>query len=176
MKARYYIGGLLIIITIAMVFAGWKAMVSGKDAGPEVGYLAPEFALNDIHGNSVNLKDIIGRNKVTLVNFWATWCPPCRGEIPELIQLYKKYAPQKMALLAIDLQEEPGKVKAFAKEKGMNFTVLIDSNGMVGNQYRVSGIPTTFIVDSKGQIRDVIVGGTTLKTLEAKIQPLLKGK
>lgn len=176
MKTRYFIWGLLIIIAVTLAFSGRNIMEAGKNVGPAVGNQAPNFTLNDIHGKSVKLKDVTGRNKVTLVNFWATWCPPCRGEIPELIQLYKKYAPQKVALLAVDLQEDPGKVKAFAKENGMNFPILMDTNGMVGSQYRVSGIPTTFIMDSKGQIRDMIVGGTTLKTLEAKIQPLLKGK
>lgn len=173
MKARYYILGLLIIVAITLVFAGWKITAAGK-VGPEIGNQAPDFTLNDLNGKSVKLKDITSQNKVTLVNFWATWCPPCRGEIPELIKLYKKYSTQKVALLALDLQEDPGKVKAFAKDKGMTFPILMDTNGMVGNQYRVSGIPSTFIVDSKGIIRDMIVGGTTLETVEAKIKPLLK--
>jgi DsbE subfamily thiol:disulfide oxidoreductase len=176
MKPRYFIWGLWMIVAVTLVFTGWKSLAAGKDVSPEIGKLAPDFTLSDIHGKSFKLKDVTKQNKVTLINFWATWCPPCRGEIPELIQWYKKYASQKMALLAIDLQEDPGKVKTFAKEKGMNFTVLVDTNGEVGNQYWVSSIPTTFIVDSKGRIREKIVGGTTLEALEAIIQPLLKGK
>jgi DsbE subfamily thiol:disulfide oxidoreductase len=165
--------GLLVVAVFTMVFAGWR-IAAAENVGPEIGKQAPEFTLNDLNGKSIKLKDMISQNKVTLVNFWATWCPPCRGEIPELIELHKKYASQKVALMAIDLQEDPGQVKSFAKEKGMNFTVLVDNTGMVANQYRVSGIPTTFIVDSKGIIRDMIVGGTTLKVLESKIKPLLK--
>jgi DsbE subfamily thiol:disulfide oxidoreductase len=175
MKIRYYILGLLIVVAVTMAFAGWKIMAAGN-AGPEIGKQAPEFTLNDLNGKSVKLKDVVSQNKVTLVNFWATWCPPCRGEIPELIKLYKKYSGQKMALVAIDLQEDPGQVKAFAKSNGMNFMVLVDTKGIAGNQYRVSGIPTTFIIDNKGVIRDMTVGGTTLEALEAKIQPLIKGK
>lgn len=163
------------IVAVTMLFAGWRIMAAGN-VGPEIGKQAPEFTLDDLNGKSIKLKDVTSQNKVTLVNFWATWCPPCRGEIPELIKLYKKYSGQKLALVAIDLQEDPAQVKAFARRNGINFTVLVDNNGMVGNQYRVSGIPTTFVIDNKGIIRDMTVGGTTLEALEAKIRPLIKVK
>lgn len=173
MKTRYLLWGLLVIVAVTLSFAGWRIGAAGN-TGPEIGKIAPDFTLKDLNGKSVKLKDIINQNKVTLVNFWATWCPPCRREIPELIEFYQKYNPQKVALLAIDLQEDPGKVKTFAKKNGMNFPVLLDINGMAGNRYRVSGIPTTFILDGKGIIRDMIVGGTSLAALEAKIKPMLK--
>lgn len=173
MKAKYLMWGLLVIVTVALVFTGFLIGAAGN-VGPEIGKLAPDFTLADLKGKNVKLKDVINQNKVTLVNFWATWCPPCRGEIPELIDLYTKYGSQKMALLAIDIQEDPGRVKSFVKDNGMNFPILLDTRGMVANIYRVSGIPTTYIIDGKGTIRDMIIGGTTLNTLEAKIKPLLK--
>lgn len=173
MKAKHLMLGLLVAVAVTLVFTGWQIGAAGS-VGPEIGKLAPDFTLNDLNGKSVKLKEVISQNKVTLVNFWATWCPPCRREIPELVEFYQKYSSQKVALLALDLQEDPGKVKSFAKDNGMNFPVLLDTKGSVGNQYRVSGIPTTFILDGKGTIRDMIVGGTSLAALEAKIKPLLK--
>lgn len=175
MKPKMYLGVLLIIVTVIMVFTGSKLMAAGNDAAPAIGHLAPDFTLTNLNGKNIQLKEITGQNKVTLVNFWATWCPPCRGEIPELVKLYQKYGSQKMALLAVNLQEDPGQVKAFAADKRMSFPILIDNKGQVANKYQVTGIPTTFIVDRQGYIRDFIVGGTTYGVLEAKIQPLLKG-
>lgn len=178
MKPKFYLWGLLLFMAITLVFVGWKIMAATEKnlVGAEIGSTAPDFTLTDINGKSVNLKDVVGENKATLVNFWATWCPPCRSEIPELNKFYQKYGSQKVALLAVDIQEDPSKVKSFVKGYGMNFPVVIDATGKVANQYRVSGIPTTFILDNKGKVRDMIVGGTTLGVLESKIKPLLKDK
>lgn len=173
MKPKYF-GVLLVFVMVILVFTGWKIMAAGNDVAPVIGHPAPGFTLADLSGKNVQLKEITSQNKVTLVNFWATWCPPCRGEIPELVKLYQKYRSQKMALLAINLQEDPGQVKVFAENKGMQFPILIDNKGQVANQYQVTGIPTTFIVDRQGRIRDFIVGGTTYEVLEAKIKPFLK--
>jgi peroxiredoxin len=175
---KVVVPGILVIVMVLIIFTGWKVNSAvnkeSLKAAPQVGYIAPDFSLTDVNGKRVKLSDVYSKNKVTLINFWATWCPPCRGEIPELIKLYRKYAPQRLALLAVDLQEETEHVKSFAGKNKMKFTVLADTSGKVGDQYRIFSIPSTFILDRRGRIRDLIIGGAKLKTFEAKIQPLLR--
>ena len=169
----------VLLITALVILTGtWgvKTILAPNDAAPVVNKMAPDFDLPNLEGKQVNLKKTMAQNKVTLVNFWATWCPPCRGEIPELIDFNRKYSKQKVTVLAVNLQEEPKEVAAFAKEVGLNFPVLTDQTGKVGNLYQVYAIPTTFIIDRKGIIRFKIEGGTNLKTLAAKVEVLLKEK
>jgi cytochrome c biogenesis protein CcmG/thiol:disulfide interchange protein DsbE len=178
MKKRQYWFGLIIAgIFLAVALVGLRVGVwhqAAESAKPVEGYPAPNFTLPDLNGRKVVLKNIIARNKVTVINFWATWCPPCRAEIPELKRFYRKYSSRGMTVLAIDLQEKPGTVSAFARKNAMNFPVLTDTTGKIGNLYQVLSLPNTFILDQKGTIRAVIKGGTNLATLDQKVQPLLK--
>ena len=124
----------------------------------------------------MNLGTAVNRNRITLVNFWATWCPPCRAEIPELVKFYGEYKTKGVALLAVNLQESPEAVKAFAGKNGMRFPVLLDSSGKVAQVYQVYAIPTTFILDRHGVIRDLIQGSINLATLQTKVGKLLAEK
>jgi cytochrome c biogenesis protein CcmG, thiol:disulfide interchange protein DsbE len=176
LQKRLFILGLIvsgIILTITITGVGTSYAV--KNVGPLEGYFAANFTLPDVNGKKIELKSVFSKNKVTVVNFWATWCPPCRGEIPEFVAFYKKYPHKKLAILAINLREEPQKVKSFAKKAGMNFSVLTDTSGKIGDLYQIYAIPTTFIIDQKGKIRDVIKGSTSREVLEANVLPLLKG-
>jgi len=166
----WLVPGALILVAALIVIPALAA------SPPRLGGTAPSFALPDLRGNQIQLAAEIKSHRVTLVNFWATWCPPCRQEIPELIALYKRYKPQGLQLLAVDLREDPGEVKAFAARQGMTFPVLIDSNGRVADKYGIYYIPTTYILDGDGRIRAKFEGGTTASALRAKIDPLLKGK
>jgi peroxiredoxin len=163
--------GLLAVISIV-----WLGMATGNAAptGTAVGNRVPDFTLADLNNQPYQLGAIISENQATLVNFWATWCGPCRGEIPELIRFYSRFSPQKVALLAINLQEKPVEVRKFAQKAGMNFPVLTDTTGRVGELYKVYAIPTTYIVDGKGIIRKVIEGSTTWATLETEVKAILK--
>jgi DsbE subfamily thiol:disulfide oxidoreductase len=166
-----------IVGLVALLSIAWLGMATGNGVAPTgtaVGDRVPDFTLADLNSQQYQLEAIISKNQVTLVNFWATWCGPCRGEIPELIRFYSQYSSQKVALLAINLQEKPAEVRKFAKKAGMNFPVLTDTTGRVGELYKVYAIPTTYIVDSKGIIRHVIEGSTSLRVLQAKIQTILK--
>ncbi len=178
MKRAMFLGTIVLVV-LAVVMVSWKTGSAAKNqvkTAPQIGYIAPDFTLTDINGKKVTLSEVYSGNKVTVLNFWATWCPPCRAEIPELSKLYQKYRSQKLALLAVDLQEASGNVKNFAADNGMKFSVLLDGTGEVGGVYQVYSIPSTFILDRNGRIRDVIIGSTNLKTLEVKIQPLLREK
>jgi len=108
-----------------------------------------DFTLTDLKGESWNLKSL--RGKVVLVNFWATWCPPCRKEMPDLEALCKQFQSQGLVVLAIS-DEDLGKVAPFIADKGISYTVLLDPGRKVNNQFHVMGIPKTFIYDRSGKL------------------------
>lgn len=115
-----------------------------------------DFKLKDIKGKSVRLSDF--RGKVVFLNFWATWCPPCKYEMPSMQKLYDKLRHKNFAMVAVDLQEPVSRVKDFIKKYELNFTVLLDSEGDVGRQFGIRSIPSTFILDKEGGIIGKIFG------------------
>lgn len=138
------------------------------ETGVTVGKTAPVFTLSSLDGKEVQLGNL---NKPYVLNFWATWCPPCRDEIPELDQFARKYS-GNIQFYAINLQESDVKVAAFFKQNGYNIPVLLDKNGTVAQTFRVTSIPTTIVVDSQGIIRYRKTGGVTLGELEGSIKGL----
>jgi peroxiredoxin len=108
-----------------------------------------DFTLGDLQGQQWHLKDLQG--KVVLVNFWATWCPPCRKEMPDLEALYEKYKDQGLVVLAIS-DEEAGKVSPFVTERKISYPVMLDPGGKVHALYQVEGIPKSFVYDRDGKM------------------------
>jgi peroxiredoxin len=118
---------------------------------------APAFTLPDLNGKMVTLAEKKG--KVILLNFWATWCPPCRKEMPSMEMLHKKYGGDKFEILAIATDRQGAKlVKPFIDEKGLTFTVLIDSEGHVQSLYDAYALPMTYIIGKDGLIFEKIIG------------------
>jgi len=126
--------------------------------GPEIGNLAPNFQLNNLDEESVALSDFLG--KPVLVNFWTSWCPPCRSEMPFIQDTFtdKKWADEGLVVLAIDIGESPSTVSEFVKEYGLTFPVLLDITRDVSLEYNVRAIPTTFFIDRQGMIREIRIG------------------
>lgn len=125
---------------------------------PKEGYLAPQFGLYDLKGRQVTLSDY--RGKVVLLNFWATWCAPCRREIPSLERLYRMRKDEGFEIVAVNAERtSASKVASFVEKYGMSFPILLNPQGDVGTTYRVRAIPTSFLLDKNGVIRWVIVGG-----------------
>lgn len=116
-----------------------------------VGSKAPEFSLNDLNGKSVSLKDFEG-NKAVLLVFWATWCPYCVQEIPELKKVNSEYKTKGLEIIAVDIRESSALVSNFAKKQGIDYTIVIDTDGSVSKNYNVVGIPTNVLIDKKGVI------------------------
>lgn len=117
----------------------------------EAGNLAYDFALNDVDGNLVQLSDFIGQP--VIVNFWATWCGPCRIEMPELEAAYQAHQEEGLVILALDQQESAEDVANFFDELGLNFTAVLDEEGIVSELYGVANIlPTTFFINEDGQV------------------------
>ncbi len=144
------------LFAVALVaILGLPADVRGlgpSDAAPELGRRAPDFTLPDLASKPVRLADFQGK-KAVLINFWATWCPPCREEMPTLERLSRS---RRDAIEVLGVNVEPGspaKVRAFVRELGVSFPILLDPDLAVGKLYRVRGLPTSFIVDREGIVR-----------------------
>ena len=115
-----------------------------------------QFKLNDVNGNEVSLSDFKG--KIVFLNFWTTWCPTCRIEMPSMEKLHQKFKDLDFTMVTINLQESASQVKKFFKEYKLTFTALLDVNGEVGIRYKIYSIPTTFILDKEGRIIARAVG------------------
>jgi peroxiredoxin len=122
------------------------------------GFLAPDFTLTDITGNPVQLLAL--RGQPVIVNFWATWCPPCRAEMPAFEQLWQQYNRGDVMVLGVNQAESVSAVRRFEQEVvDMTFPILFDTNAEVSNLYGVRALPTTLFVDASGRIQDVKMGG-----------------
>ena len=120
---------------------------------------APDFTLEDMDGKSYALHDF--RGKVVLVNFWATWCPPCRKEMPALEALYKKLGDESFTVLAVNQWEDPDHVFAYTGELNVfpTFPILFDPESNISEAYGVKGLPTSFLIDKQGRLAYRAVGG-----------------
>jgi peroxiredoxin len=132
---------------------------------------APDFTLTQPPGQPLTLSDF--RGKPTIINFWATWCPPCRRELPALEAAYQMYQDQ-IGFVAVDVKEDAATVAAFVEELGLTFPVAIDPDGRVSDvAYEVRGLPTTLFVDAQGVVVARHVGPLDEATIESYLTPLL---
>ncbi|HEY5668982.1 MAG TPA: TlpA disulfide reductase family protein [Anaerolineales bacterium] len=142
---------------------------------PREGFFAPDFTLDTLDGGRVALSEL--RGNIVVVNFWTTWCPPCRAETPALEASYRAYKDSGVIILGLNLTDQDSltQVEAFAKEFGLTYPILLDRDGSVGLMYQLNGLPTTFFVNREGIIRTVVVGGPMSETfIHSKIEALLK--
>lgn len=123
----------------------------------KVGQPAPDFTLNDLSNQPVSLSSLRGK-KVVLLDFWATWCGPCRMAMPGLQELQDKFKSKGFEVLSVDQAEGSDVVRPFIERKKYSFHVVLDADGQVGSQYGVRGIPTLVLVDKKGGVQFIRVG------------------
>lgn len=121
-----------------------------------IGEKAPNFTLENLNGENVSLEDY--RGKIVFINFWATWCPPCRKEMPDLNKLYLDNKEKDFVVLAVDVGESKSQVAKFIEDGGYQFPVVLDKNSDVATRYFLTGIPKTVVVDEEGVIRFVKIG------------------
>lgn len=153
-----------------LLWAGSVVLVAGAGVAL-AGDLAPDLALPDLEGKPVQLSRLKG--KVVVVNFWATWCDPCRAEIPDFVKLHQEHHGHGLELIGISMDKgKDERVKAFVKEFGIQYPVVI-GDLHVARQWLVRGIPMTFVIDREGTIARVIPGATDKRALEDDIRPLL---
>ena len=137
---------------------------------------APNWTLKDLSGKDVSFAELKG--KVVVVDFWATWCAPCRVEIPGYIALQKKYESQGLVIVGISVDAQgPGVVKKFVEQQGINYRIVMANDEVqaaFGGAEGLTAIPTTFIIDRTGKIRDRKVGAEHTETFEARLVEYLK--
>lgn len=130
--------------------------------GLKVGAKAPDFELKTLAGETVKLSDLKG--KKVMLNFWATWCPPCKAEMPAMEEFHKE-AGDEVVILAVNIDPHLD-VKAFVDENGITFPIPLDAEDKVNETYQVLSIPTTYFIDTKGNIGNKYIGAMNLDAME----------
>jgi peroxiredoxin len=173
------------ILSLAILLLGaawiWVSRVPAavgkaeKVQAPAKGLTAPGFTLEDPDGLVYELASLKG--KVVLLNFWASWCPPCKAEMPAMQEVFDQYKDQGFVILAVNstIQDDPGEAVAFYEEMGLTFPLLMDRDGSVTQTYQVRSLPTSFFIDREGIIQEVIIGGPMAEALIiSRIEKLLQ--
>ncbi len=158
---------LLLIVAIVLSLFTFVLLKSSRDSQKDQvsrlkfmareGEVAPDFTLPSLKGQWVSLKDY--RGKIVFINFWATWCPPCREEMPSMESLYQKLKGHNFVMLGISIDVKGEEVvRPYVKELGLNFTILLDTKNEISRLYGITGVPETFIIDQNGAIIMKIIG------------------
>ncbi len=165
-----------LIAAVAIAGSGWiyytrvpDNITGAAGVAAHVNFRAPEFTLTTLDGKPVTSSDL--RGKVVLVNFWATWCPPCRSEMPDIESAYQAHRDQ-FVVLAINDAEDGGTVKQFVDQFHFTFPILLDRDGAVGKRFQVQALPSSFFIDRAGIIRAANVGQMDRAYIEAQLAAL----
>ena len=179
--------GLLAVVLLGLLLAIQGCATSAQDTGrsgqegsgttgsksselaptPEIGRLAPSFTLVDLEGNQVALSDF--RGKTVFLNFWATWCPPCRAEMPEIEAVYQQYKGKGVVVIGVDILESESVVHQYVQQGGYSWTFVLDTTGEVAANYQIAAIPTSFFIDREGIIQAVNIGAMTKRAMETQL-------
>jgi len=155
-----------LVVFVALGFAGGAVAEAPKTA--------PAWELKDLSGKSVRSSDFQG--KVVLIDFWATWCPPCRAEVPGLVELQKELGPKGFTVIGVSLDDGPEVVRQFAAKFKVDYPLVMGNEAVVTAFGGVEGIPTKFLIDRSGKIVSRQVGGAEKAEIERQIRPLLEAK
>ncbi len=159
-----------IAVAIAVVVIVWMAIRHAAPNRAGASKPAPDFSLTDLAGHPLRLSDY--RGKVVILDFWATWCEPCKQEIPRFIELQSKYA-QRLEIIGISMDDDVEPVRAFQQQYKMNYPVALGSPKLADQYGGVLGLPITFVIDREGRIASRHIGATDPTVFEAEIQRLL---
>jgi len=144
-------------VAIGTVLLSLLTSVPVRAEGPTLGQPAPPFTLADLGGKSLRLEEFRGK-KAVVVNFWATWCVPCRDEMPTLERLWQERQGSLEVLgVSVDVGD-PERVKSFVRAVGVTFPILLDPEGKAGRPYRIRALPTSFVIDRSGVLRSREIG------------------
>jgi peroxiredoxin len=169
-------------ILILIAGASW-IVLSAQEAGaatdgisaPQAGFAAPDFKLITPTGETYTLSEL--RGQAVLVNLWATWCPPCRAEMPAIQKIYEEYKDQGFIVLALDMtyQDDPFAVVPFTQEYSLTFPILLEETGDVASAYQLRSLPSSYFINRNGIINEVIIGGPMSEALlRTRVEEILR--
>ncbi|MEJ2708381.1 MAG: redoxin domain-containing protein [Anaerolineales bacterium] len=175
----------LISMLILLAGAGWiwaskappDSALSARPPAARQGFSAPDFTLQTLDGETVRLSDL--RGQPVLINLWASWCPPCKAEMPAFERVYGDYHDKGFQILAVNAtnQDNLNNAIQFVQDYELSFPILLDTDGEVSRQYQLNSLPTSFFVDRNGIIQQVIVGGPMSEALlRIRVEQLLQEK
>ncbi|NWF63202.1 MAG: TlpA family protein disulfide reductase [Chloroflexi bacterium] len=167
--------GLLAIAVAFFLLTDTPTSASNSDFSTvpaEVNYPAPELNLITLDGEPASLLDF--RGQVVLVNLWATWCPPCRDEMPTLQEFYDEYRSEGFVLIAIDQGETSQQVIPFVNEFNLTFPIWLDPNSEAGAAFKSMNLPSSYVIDRNGRVRLMWIGGISKKILEKYVPGIIK--
>lgn len=183
--ATSWILGAVVVVLLGAAGAGLYLGIVARSGGPEPGpareaaapgSLAVEadvVAFPTLSGDSASLRDY--RGEVVVLNLWGTWCPPCRREIPDLVELQERIEPRGGTVVGLAVDSgSPEEIRAFAEKYGMNYPIWISETRKVVSHYRAMGFPTTLLIDREGVIRERYLGPQTAESLMEDLEPLLE--
>lgn len=163
--------GVLLLAVVGIIITLMNFTNSGKER-VSPGQAAPDFTLVDLNGNKLSLNDL--RGKTVLLNFWGSWCEPCRKEMPALQAAYDEFKERGFVVLGVNIGESRVTAKGFADRYGVAFPVVLDTDRNVTlNLYKVGPIPTSFFIDQNGVVRQVVEGQMSEEFIFQKVQALL---
>ncbi len=165
----------IVAVVVAAAF-GYVYLAENKGYGLKPGTEAPGFRLPSLAGGEMDLAS--QRGKVVVLNFWATWCPPCVAEMPSLERLHRALSPEGLSVVTVSTDEDEAELRKFVSQRALSVPVLMDPGGRVaGNEYRTTGYPETFLLDRQGRILRHIVGPAEWDSPEmlAELRRLLGG-
>lgn len=153
----------------------WVVAAQGSDPGADIGQSAPEFAFTDLTGKTHRLSDY--RGKAVVLNFWATWCAPCRTEMPSMERAYRSLKDRGLVIIGVSLDTAPtNAVEALVKELALTFPILTDPRGTSARAYRLPGLPASFLIDRRGRVvgRELGSRDWSVGEARAKLEALVK--
>jgi cytochrome c biogenesis protein CcmG/thiol:disulfide interchange protein DsbE len=169
---------IILVAALAWIFVSADrdgTSTAGEIPAPREGFLAPDFSLQTPEGETVTLSEL--RGQAVLVNLWATWCPPCRAEMPAIQKLYDEYKDQGFVALAVNMtyQDNPLAVLPFAQENNLTFPILLEETGDMAKSYALRSLPSSFFINRDGFIQEVVIGGPMSEALlRTRIESILK--
>ena len=181
MNRHLFVISSLLLITLALGSCGSKdqdAGQSGAQAQPAVNTepksSAIQFAAQDIQGSNQSSSQWIGQVPV-VINFWGTWCPPCRREIPDLVKLYEEYHPSGVEMIGLAVKDDAGDVSSYAMNAGMKWVMLMANDEVINAYNVVNGIPTTVFLDKDGREVTRFIGSRTYEDFRPAFEAILQG-
>jgi len=171
----------IIFYTLVLIAGAAWVLISADPSAPaensaaQAGFRAPAFTLPGMDGQTYSLAEL--RGYAVLINLWTTWCPPCRAEMPAIERIYQEYRDQGLIVLAVNAtnQDDLAAILPFVEQYRITFPILLDERGSVSRSYQLQSLPSSFFIDRRGIIQDVVIGGPMSEALlRTRVEQILK--